>query len=312
MRLALMALIAGASAGCARPIPPEIIAFEAPDRAERDTLVIFTAQINERATEPVRLQWDFGSGYEDRGLRVGHAFATEGTHRVRFVAQNEAGRAERTWTLRIGPEPAERLPSPQIATVSITPNPARVGDTVQYAVRIAGTAPARATWTLGDGTTLQEAAPTHQYERPGTYAVTVRVESETGTDTRTVQLEVEPLRPAFCEAPVAANPVYFARNASVLRDDAVPALHENIALIRACTQLPVDVAGRAGAYERNAEALAADRAAAVAAFYEQAGIAPGRIRMTHQVVPGTGKTPKESATDAQRVASTVQPRTARR
>ncbi len=306
-------IVLGAAAtigGCARPVPPEILAVDGPAQVRRDTVATFTARINDRATEPVRLLWDFGTGYEDRGLRVQHVFPAEGTYTIRFAAENEAGRADRTWTLSVGPIPSDSIEGMQIATVQIQPNPARVGERVRYETRVAGTAPTRYLWTFGDGAQSEEAIPTHRYEAPGTYAVEVQVEHDTGADARTVQIEVEPNLPDFCSPPVAGNAVYFARNASVLPDGASEALRENVSLFQDCAPLPIHVLGYATADERNADALATDRAAAVVAVYRASGIAAERIRATHHVEPARRgrKTPKAGGVQERRVDSSLQTR----
>lgn len=304
-------VVLGAAAtigGCARPIPPEILAVDGPEQVGRDTVATFTARINDRATEPVRLLWDFGTGYEDRGLRVQHAFSAEGTYTIRFAAENEAGRADRTWTLSVGPTPSDSIEGVQIATVQIQPNPARVGERVRYETRVAGATPTRYLWTFGDGAQSEEAIPIHRYEAPGTYVVAVQVEHDTGTDARTVHIEIEPDVPDFCAPPVAANAVYFARNASMLPGEASDALRENVSLFQDCAPLPIRVLGRATADERNAEALAADRAAAVVAAYRARGIAVERIRATHHVEPARKrqKMPKAGFAQEQRVDSSLQ------
>ncbi|WP_176521870.1 PKD domain-containing protein [Longimonas halophila] len=289
-----------------RPVPPEIVALHGPEHIGQDTAAVFTARINDEATEPVRLLWDFGNGYEDRGLRVRHVFTTEGSHTVRFRVENERGHDMRTWMLRVGNLPR----APQIATVQVQPNPARVGERVHYETRVDGAAPTRYRWTFGDGAQSEEAAPTHRYEAHGTYAVRVRVEHATGTDARTVQIEVEPDLPDFCAPPVAGNVVYFARNASVLPDAASEALRENVSLFRDCAPLPIRVLGYATADERNANALAADRAAAVVAAYRAAGVAAERLQATHHVelARRAGKTPKSGFVQGQRVDSSLQRR----
>lgn len=310
--LTIALLAAACSAGCMRPVPPEILSFEGPEQVGRDTAVVFTAQINEAATEPVRLFWDFGTGYEDRGLRVQHAFPNEGTYTVRFVAENEAGRAMRTWTLRVGNPPRNSTASPQIATVQVDPNPAHVGEHVRYETRVVGPTPTRYIWTFGDGSQSEAAAPFHAYEMPGVYEVRVWVEHATGEDVRTVQVEVEPNLPDYCLAPIEGTSVYFARNASVITNAAHRALRENALLFRNCTSLPISVEGRAAPQEQNAEALASDRAAAVAAFYRLAGVDSTRIRLAHRVVASRngGKSPKGAEATAQSVQSILQRRDA--
>lgn len=295
-----------ASIGCTRPVPPEIVGLHGPERIGQDTAAVFTARINDEATEPVRMLWDFGNGYEDRGLRVSHVFTTEGSHTVRFRVENERGHDMRTWMLRV----RSLSRAPQIATVQVQPNPVRVGERVQYETSVAGAAPARYRWTFGDGSHSEEAAPTHRYEAPGTYAVRVRVDHATGTDARTVQVEVEPDLPDFCTPPVAGNVVYFARNASMLSENTNATLRENGLLLQDCAPLLVHVEGHATADERNADALAADRAAAVVAAYRTMGIDAERIQVTHHVAPAheSKKTTKGSITEQQRVEATLQSR----
>lgn len=276
----VLSWVVAAGVGCIRPVPPEIVALNGPEYIGQDTVAVFTARINDEATEPVRLLWDFGTGYEDRGLRVEHAFPTEGTYTVRFVAENEAGRAVQSKVVNVREPPAP----PRIATVQAQPNPSRVGELVRYETQVQGNPPTTYLWTLGDETETDASEPTHRYAAPGEYRVAVRVENDAGYDERFVTVEVRPNLPAMCTGPVATNPVYFAEHASVLSDTARRSLRENADVFQTCAPLPISIEAHAAPRERNAESLAQDRAAAIASVYRDAGISSDRLRIHSYVI----------------------------
>ncbi len=120
-------------------------------------------------------------------------------------------------------------------------------------------------------------APTHTYDAPGEYTVRLVASNEDGTATDSLALPVERALPAVCTTVQELNSVYFARRASSLDSAARQKLQENAEVLRTCPNLSVRVEGVASPNEPAPLPLSEERAQSVADFYEDNGIAPGRI-----------------------------------
>lgn len=284
--------------GCTSMQPPRVLALSGPGEVPIDTAAVFVAQINKRATEHVRLDWDFGDGTTDVGLRAVHRFARSGTFAVRFTATNEAGSATRTHLVRVQPPTA----SPRIATIQAIPNPVVVGQPVTYQSDVRGVVAERL-WSYGDGTEVSDANGEHRYASPGTYTVRLYVANEAGSDTRTVSLTVQPDVPALCRADLETNPVFFAYGTSLLSDSARDALRANAELFATCAPLPIRIEAYAGSSEPRAATLAHDRGRAVAMFYQQQRIDPERLLVNAHIVPAPAGKTRKGGLSLQRVAS---------
>ncbi len=262
--------------------PVQILAIDGPSELEVGDAGTFTAMTNEdKATKPLTYEWDFGDGSTGSGLTATHDYNSPGTYTVTFTASNSGSADERSLEVRVQrpPQPAE------IVTITADPSPATAGEAVQFNSNVRGTPPITYEWDFGDGTTGTGRAPSHTYDEPGTYTVTLNVSNdvEGGEDSRTLSLEVEPPLPAVCREVTEFNPVYFERNSSTLTEEGRRGLQENIEILNQCPNLNVRVEGFALSSERNAEDLSSDRANAVAQFYQDGGVASSRITQRSQV-----------------------------
>ncbi len=114
-------------------------------------------------------QWDFGDGATARGMQVRHAYREAGSYEVTLTVRDEAGVSNSTSTDTLQLE-VTAVPRPEIAGPAI----ACVAETVRWQADDAAAGPGTAYgWLLGDGGSAEGADVTHEYDRPGRYAITL-------------------------------------------------------------------------------------------------------------------------------------------
>ena len=290
--LPLLLLVGGLFATGCSPTPVEVLSVDGPDELETGESGTFEAEINEDAETPVEARWDFGDGSTGSGTLTTHSFDSEGEYTVTFTASNEANSASETLTVNVIPPP---VPA-QVVTVSANPNPGTEGESVRFSSNVRGDSPVDYSWNFGDGGTSQSASPTHTFDEPGTYQVTLNVSNDVGQDSRSVSVEVEPALAPICTEITEFNAAFFDRNSSTLTDEGRQALQENLDIVSQCPNLSVRVEGYASPFERNTQSLSADRAQAVAQFYQDNDIASNRIN-TSGMGEVEGVTSKKGGTD---------------
>lgn len=249
---------------------PQVLALDGPASVETGSAATYTATLAPKATEPVTYRWSFGDGTTGTGATASHTYRRPGTYTVSVDASNSAGTDTRTMQTVAEPRPA------RIVAMNATPNPATTGQPVAFSSTVEGDDVTRS-WDFGDGTTGSGAAPTHTYGDAGTYTATLTASNARGTVSRTTEVKVEQALAAICMTVSDFNIAYFARNASVLTTDAEASLRDNVEVLAQCDNLNVRIEGFATTTERDVDQLAADRARAVGAFYEDNGIAASRI-----------------------------------
>ncbi|WP_272501858.1 PKD domain-containing protein [Salinibacter ruber] len=255
-------------------VPPRILALDGPAEVPAGESAAFAARVNEEeATRPLSYVWNFGDGRTATGLTPSHVYNEPGTYTVAFTAPNEAGVARDSLTVDVVPPPRP----PRIVSLGATPDPASPGEPVQFESTVEGAEPLTLEWNLGDGRSTTGPAPTHTYDTLGEYTVRLVASNEDGTATDSLALPVERALPAVCKTVQELNTVYFARGSSPLSSEARQKLRENAEGLRICPNLSVRVEGFASSDEPAPLPLSRDRARAVADFYEDNGIAPGRI-----------------------------------
>jgi outer membrane protein OmpA-like peptidoglycan-associated protein len=285
--------------GCS-PNPVEVISVDGPDELETGESGTFEAEVNEDAETPIEAQWEFGDGSTGSGTMTTHSYDEAGEYTVTFTASNEANSASETLTVNVVPPP---VPA-EIVTLSANPNPGTEGESISFSSNVRGDTPVDYRWNFGDGETAQSDSPTHTYDEPGTYQVTLNVQNDVGQDSRSVSVEVEPALAAICTEVTEFNSAFFSYNASTLTDEGQQALQENLDIISQCPNLTVRVEGFAAPGERNAQALSEDRAETVAQFYTQEGIASSRITTSGEgMVSGQGTSKKGANSQLRRADS---------
>jgi len=140
--------------------------------------------------------WDFGDGTGSTDPSPVHVYGP-GTFTARLTVQGPggAGSAELGITSHAAP----------LASFSASPTAGDAPLSVAFADASAGTITDRA-WDFGDGSTSTLADPTHVYEQPGTYAVTLTVSGPGGSDTLALPDAVEVGVPPPPVAAFAATP----------------------------------------------------------------------------------------------------------
>ena len=255
-------------------VPPRILELSGPAEVTAGESAAFAARVNEeQATRPLTYEWAFGDGRSATGLTPSHVYNEPGTYTVAFTARNEAGTATGSLTVEVLTPPRP----PRILALDATPNPASEDEPVRFESEVEGASPITLEWDFGDGTTGKGRTPTHAYDEPGEYTVRLTASNEDGTATDSLTLQVERTLPAVCQTVQELNSVYFARGSSRLRPEAREALQENAEVLRKCPNLSVRVEGFASPNEPAPLPLSEERAQSVADFYEDNGIAPGRI-----------------------------------
>jgi len=299
--LPLLLLMGGLFVTGCSPTPVEVLSVNGPDTLQTDEQGTFEAEINEDAETPVEYRWEFGDGNTGSGSLTTHSYNSEGEYTVTFTASNEANTASETLSVTVVPPP---VPA-QVVTLSANPNPGTEGESVRFSSNVRGDTPVNYRWNFGDGSTAQSSSPTHTYNEPGTYQVTLNVSNDVGQDSRSVSVEIEPALAAICTEVTEFNSAFFTYNSSTLTAEGEQALQENLDIIGQCPNLTVRVEGFAAAGERSPQALSEDRAETVAQFYQEGGIASSRISASGEgMVSGQG-TSKKGARDQFRRADSI-------
>ncbi len=243
----------------------------------------FAATINEDATRPVDLSWDFGDGTTASGLGPHqHAFANadpdERTYTATVTASNQKSSDTATCSVRILAAPACTIAAaPSTFDTCQQPLPA-----VRFTSTATGTLPITYRWDFGvPGATSSQANPSYTYVRDDfepttlTHTATLRVSNAAGSAMCTTPVNIEQCP---CNPNLIFGTACFARNDSVIPEgQARQNLQDNLEILRANPQTIIVVTGFAQPNERNAQGLADSRADAVAQFYIDNGIDPSRI-----------------------------------
>ena len=244
----------------------------------------FAATINEDATRPVEVTWDFGDGGRASGLLATHAYAEPGEYVAVVTATNRRSTDTAACPVVVlAPPTCDIQATPQDLSMCEQPLPP-----VQFSSTVTGAEPIAFQWDFGDGGTSTEPNPTHTYTRLDADPVTVTrtasltVSNAAGASTCTVPITIEPCP---CVDIAELGQACFGRNSSVLPAGvAQENLRNNLEILRNNPSIFIIVEGYASPNERNAQAIADDRARAVAQFYIDGGIDPSRILAVEGIV----------------------------
>jgi len=300
-RLPLLLLLGGlVMTGCS-PKNVEVLSVSGPDRLETNESGTFQATTNEEAKPPVMYQWSFGDNASGDGNPVTHSFPQAGTYTVSLTASNRKGKGTdsgQTTVVVVDP-----LVPAQVITLLADPTNPDTRSAVRFGANIRGDAPITYSWSFGDGTTDNGAAPVHTYDRPGNYTVSLSVSNNAGSDSRTLSITVAPYEADYCAELAEMNTVFFERNSSVLTAAGERILGDNLDILQDCPNLNVRVEGLADPFERNPQELSDDRARAVQQYYTDHGVAVSRINTRGNGRAGGGS--KKSGSEQFRRADTI-------
>ena len=189
-------------------------------------------------------------------------------------------------------------------TISANPQNPDTRTPVSFSSNVRGDVPITYSWSFGDVGSSTSTNPTYTFDTPGTYTITLRASNNAGSDSRSMTITVDMYEADYCSEVVEMNAAYFARNSSVLTDEARAALQENLSILSDCPNTNVRVEGFAAPGERNSQSLSDDRARAVEQFYADNGVAVSRVMAMGQGRV-QGVTSKKEGVDQFRRADTI-------
>lgn len=148
---------------------------------------------------PKTWEWDFGDGNTSAKQNPTHVYATPGTYDVTLTVSD--GKVTKTETRTGYIEVTEPASAPPKAEFEADVTAGETPLTVQFTDTSAGD-PTKWSWDFGDGANSTEQNPTHYYQTPGTYNVTLTVSDGDDDDTLVIPdyIEVTP-----STKPLAAN-----------------------------------------------------------------------------------------------------------
>ncbi|MGQ0734446.1 MAG: PKD domain-containing protein [Acidobacteriota bacterium] len=137
-------------------------------------------------------RWDFGDGGTATGVTTTHRFARAGTYTVTLTATTTGGQAR-----SVSRTVSVSATSPQVvASFTFSPVSPGIGQDVFFNASASRPANGTYTWFFGDGTTGGGVTPIHDYDRAGTFTVTLTVTNDIGQSaTTTRNVTVTPVSP---------------------------------------------------------------------------------------------------------------------
>ncbi len=140
--------------------------------------------------QPDRWNWNFGDGGSSNQRNPSHTYSEPGTYTVSLTASRGSLTNTATTVLEV-----EGL----AATWETTPSTPRAGLSTQFTDTSSGQ-PDTWIWDFGDGVLSSEQHPTHVYDQPGTYTVSLTSGRGVVFDTLTLDVEVQDATCASGEA----------------------------------------------------------------------------------------------------------------
>lgn len=275
-QLVVMTLFAAVTilTGC-KSVPVDILSMTAPDSLMTNQNGNFAVTINEKAKLPVDVSWNFGDSKSAKGTTTSHAFTAPGTYTVSVTASNRKGKSTDVATASV----VVMNPSVAASIVSLraSNNSPDTQTGVTFSASVNGDAPLSYAWTFGDGGTSSNASPSHTFTKPGSYTVQLNVSNKSGSDSRTMTLNVSMYEAQICKDVSQLGAAFFSANDSVLSAEARGVLTENLEILNECPNMNVRVEGVSAPGERRAQELSEDRARAVEQYYTSNGVAAARV-----------------------------------
>jgi PKD repeat protein len=132
---------------------------------------------------PTSWQWNFGDGGTSTAQNPSHTYASSGSYTIVLTVRNTSGSTSATQVISV-------LPSPTFAA-SFTYSPASpaAGQAVQFTDTSTG-GPTSWQWNFGDGTASTAQNPSHIYETPAAYTVTLTARNSSYSDIAVQTLNV--------------------------------------------------------------------------------------------------------------------------
>jgi PKD repeat protein len=144
-----------------------------------------TVSLSDESThEPTSWSWTFGDGGTSTDPSPRHTYETPGRYTVALTVANTAGADTETRPDCVVVTAVVPPPPPPEADFTGSPTEDAVPLTV-YFTDLSTYDPSTWSWDFGDGETSSDPNPSHTYETPGSYTVTLTVSNAFGLDTET-------------------------------------------------------------------------------------------------------------------------------
>ena len=129
---------------------------------------------------PTSWNWDFGDGTGASGPQVEKSWEGEGVFSVTLFVTNDAGdESSQSFDFTVVAPNLLRVPTADFTFETAT---VEVGETLQFFDQSTGD-PDLLLWSFGDGSTDTGNAPTHSFNSPGQFSVSLTASNEAGSDT---------------------------------------------------------------------------------------------------------------------------------
>ena len=162
-------------------LPPTVTLNTASTTVCRNESIPVSVSIDGEASD---FDWLFDAGTVNTSnatvIGANPRFLTTGTHTVQYIASNPAGADTATLVFEVLPDPTAAF---DLATT----------DNISYDFTNTSSDYDEQLWNFGDGTLSAEANPSHTYTANGTYAVTLEVTNQCGTESTTETVVVDQL-----------------------------------------------------------------------------------------------------------------------
>ena len=130
---------------------------------------------------PLTTEWDFGDGTKSAELQPTHQFAEPGTYRIQLTVENEFGLSETTVLVEVGNSPSVEM---------LLPGRTTAGEPVS-AIAIGDESITDYIWNLGDGREQAGQDVRLNWNKAGTYLVTMSASNQFGTTRLAQEITVE-------------------------------------------------------------------------------------------------------------------------
>ncbi len=190
----IIVFIAGLSilvAGCTKP---PIAGFS----VDKNVITVGTPiQFSDESTgEITSWLWDFGDGNRSTEQNPSHVYAEKGDFSAKLTVQNKAGNSTTKTDIGVFQTPVAGLMAKKSALV---------GENVQFTCTSNGDITSYS-WDFGDGGTSTEQNPSHSYNAPGDYTVSLKVSNHVSDDTKKTQVKIlQPVKADFSVSTTTAQ-----------------------------------------------------------------------------------------------------------
>ncbi len=204
---------------------PVAILSATPITGAAPLLVTFKGSDSTDDTAVTSYAWDFKDGSSATSANPQHTFDTPGTYNVDLTVRDENGLSNKK-SISITVTAPVNQPPKAVGTSNVTSGPAPLVVQFNGSQSSDDKGITAYAWNFKDGTTSTAISPTHTFQNPGSYQVTLTVTDANGathTDTDTITVTAPgtttPATPTTPTAPNPALPGYYVTTAGSANND---------------------------------------------------------------------------------------------